>query len=200
MFASAARSNWRHFRIASDDAKTKLGLPEIKIGIFPGAGGTQRVARLMPTGDALLMMMKGEALSAEAALKANLVHAVAGKGDLVAYARQWIAEGGSPVQPWDRDGFRLPSGPVHSKAGMMVWPAANAICRRETFDNYPAAKALLKSVYEGLQVPMDTGLRIESRSGRGASPKGARARPSGRPFSTASCRPPISPLSPMSIW
>ena len=152
-----------HFRIASDDAKTKLGLPEIKIGIFPGAGGTQRVARLMPTGDALLMMMKGEALSAEAALKANLVHAVAGKGDLVAHARQWIAEGGSPVQPWDRDGFRLPSGLVHSKAGMMVWPAANAICRRETFDNYPAAKALLKSVYEGLQVPMDAGLRIESR-------------------------------------
>ena len=55
------------YRIVSDDPKTRVGLPEIKIGIFPGAGGTQRVARLAPTGDALLMMMKGEPLKPNAA-------------------------------------------------------------------------------------------------------------------------------------
>jgi len=60
-------------------------------------------------------------------------------------------------------GFRLPGGPVYSKAGMMTFPAANAIYRRETYDNYPAARAILQVVYEGLLVPFDTALRIESR-------------------------------------
>ena len=57
------------------------------------------------------------------------------------------------------DGFRLPGGPVYSKAGMMTFPAANAIYRRETYDNYPAARAILQVVYEGLQLPIDLALR-----------------------------------------
>jgi 3-hydroxyacyl-CoA dehydrogenase/enoyl-CoA hydratase/3-hydroxybutyryl-CoA epimerase len=65
--------------------------------------------------------------------------------------------------PWDVDGYRLPGGPVYSKAGMMTFPPANAIYRRETYDNYPAAKAILKSVFEGLQLPMDRALTVESR-------------------------------------
>ena len=152
-----------HYRIVSDDPKTRLGLPEIKIGIFPGAGGTQRVARLAPTGDALLMMMKGEPLKPNAAQKLNLVHAIAPKADLVLRAKEWIKAGGSAVQPWDAEGFKLPSGAVYSKAGMMVWPAASALMRKETQNNYPAANALLQSVYEGLQLPMDAALRVESR-------------------------------------
>ncbi len=61
------------------------------------------------------------------------------------------------------DGFRLPGGAVYSKTGMMTWPAANAIYRRETFDNYPAARAIMHCVYEGLQLPMDRALTVESR-------------------------------------
>ena len=45
----------------------------------------------------------------------------------------------------------------------MIWPPANAIYRRETYDNYPAAKAVLTSVFEGLQLPMDLGLAVESK-------------------------------------
>lgn len=152
-----------HHRIVSDDAKTRLGLPEIKIGIFPGAGGTQRVARLAHTADALIFMMKGEALKPNAALKLNLVHAVAPKEEIVKRAKEWILSVGTAVQPWDVEGFKLPSGPVYSKAGMMVWPPASALLRKDTNDNYPAAKALLQSVYEGLQLPMDAALRVESR-------------------------------------
>lgn len=152
-----------HYRILSDSKATRIGLPEIKIGIFPGAGGTQRVARLAPTADALLMMTKGEALKPDAAKKMNLIHDIAPQSEIVARAKNWIKDGGSPVAPWDQEKFKLPSGPIYSKAGMMVWPAASAIIRKETFDNYPAAKALLQSVYEGLQVPMDLGLKIESR-------------------------------------
>ena len=56
-----------HHRVASDDDATRVGLPEVKVGLFPGAGGTQRVARLMQTGDALQMLFKGEQLRPAAA-------------------------------------------------------------------------------------------------------------------------------------
>ncbi|MDB5569986.1 MAG: 3-hydroxyacyl-CoA dehydrogenase [Hyphomicrobiales bacterium] len=152
-----------HYRVVSDDAKTRVGLPEVKVGLFPGAGGTQRVARLMNTGDALQMLFKGDQLRPQAAKTMGLVHEIAPAGDIVARAKAWIASGGKGVAPWDEQGFRLPSGKVHSPAGMMVWPAANAIYRRETQDNYPAVKAILHAVYEGLQLPMDLALRVESR-------------------------------------
>src|SRR4029077_14497222 len=64
---------------------------------------------------------------------------------------------------WDVEGFRLPGGQVYSRAGMMTFPAANAIYRRETFDNYPAARAILQVVYEGLLLPIDRALTVESR-------------------------------------
>jgi 3-hydroxyacyl-CoA dehydrogenase/enoyl-CoA hydratase/3-hydroxybutyryl-CoA epimerase len=152
-----------HYRVLADTDKARVGLPEIKVGLFPGAGGTQRVARLMQTGDALQMLFKGEQIKPKAAKAMNLVHEVASAGDIVAKAKAWIAAGGRGVAPWDEKGFKLPSGKVFSAQGMMVWPAANAIYRRETHDNYPAAKAILHSVYEGLQLPFDLALRVESR-------------------------------------
>ncbi|GJE00303.1 3-hydroxyacyl-CoA dehydrogenase NAD-binding domain-containing protein [Methylobacterium isbiliense] len=152
-----------HFRILSDDDRTRVGLPEIKVGLFPGAGGTQRVARLMQTGDALQMLFKGEQIRPLMARNMGLVHAVAKRDDIVAQAKDWIRNGGSAVAPWDQPKFKAPSGKVYSPAGMMTWPPANAIYRRETHDNYPAAKAILQSVYEGLQLPMDLALKVESR-------------------------------------
>ena len=152
-----------HHRVVSDDSKTRVGLPEIKVGLFPGGGGTQRVARLMQTGDALQMLFKGEQIRPQMAKGMGLVHAVAPKDEIVAQAKAWILGGGSAVAPWDVPKFKAPSGKVYSPAGMMIWPPANAIYRRETHDNYPAAKAILASVYEGLQLPMDLALKVESR-------------------------------------
>src|SRR3954470_22525013 len=152
-----------HHRVVSDVDATRVGLPEIKVGLFPGAGGTQRVARLMQTGDALQMLFKGEQIRPLMARNMGLVHEVAPRADIVEKARAWIRGGGSPVAPWDQPKFRAPSGKVYSPAGMMIWPPANAIYRRETHDNYPAAKAILQSVYEGLQLPMDLALKVESR-------------------------------------
>src|SRR5215813_6832592 len=51
-----------HYRVASENAKTRLGLPEIKIGLFPGAGGTQRIARMLMPADALQLLLKGDQL------------------------------------------------------------------------------------------------------------------------------------------
>jgi 3-hydroxyacyl-CoA dehydrogenase/enoyl-CoA hydratase/3-hydroxybutyryl-CoA epimerase len=152
-----------HYRVLSDSPTTRVGLPEIKVGLFPGAGGTQRVARLMPTAEALQLLLKGDQLKPPLAKRLNLVQAVVPAGEEVAAAAQWIKAGGSAQAPWDNKAFKLPSGAVHSPAGLAVWPMANAIYRRETYDNYPAARAILQSVYEGLQVPIDVALRIESR-------------------------------------
>ncbi len=152
-----------HHRILSDDPKTRVGLPEIKVGLFPGAGGTQRVARLMQTGDALQMLFKGEQIKPLPARNMGLVHQVLPREQIVSAAKDWIRGGGSGVAPWDQKEFRLPSNKVHSPAGMQIWPPANAILRRETQGNYPAARAILSAVYEGLQLPMDLALRVESR-------------------------------------
>lgn len=152
-----------HYRVLSDGEKTRVGLPEIKVGLFPGAGGTQRVARLMQTGDALQMLFKGDQIKPAQAKAMNLVHTVVPREKLVETAKEWIKASGIAKAPWDVEGFKMPSGKVHSPGGMMIWPPANAIYRRETHDNYPAAKAILKAVYEGLQLPMDLALRVESR-------------------------------------
>jgi 3-hydroxyacyl-CoA dehydrogenase/enoyl-CoA hydratase/3-hydroxybutyryl-CoA epimerase len=152
-----------HHRIAADNPKTRLGLPEVKVGLFPGAGGTQRVSRILAPADALQFLLKGDQLQVSRAKAMKLVDAVVPAGDLFKAAKDWIKTSPTAKAPWDVDGFKLPGGPVYSKAGMMVFPPANAIYRRETYDNYPAARAILQVVYEGLQLPMDQALRVESR-------------------------------------
>jgi 3-hydroxyacyl-CoA dehydrogenase / enoyl-CoA hydratase / 3-hydroxybutyryl-CoA epimerase len=152
-----------HHRVASTNAKTRVGLPEVKIGLFPGAGGTQRIARMLPPIDALPLLMKGDQLRLDRAKTMKLVDAVVPEGDLISTAKAWIKGGGKAVAPWDAEGFRLPGGLVWSKTGMQTFPAANAIYRRETLDNYPAIRAVMQCVYEGLQLPMDLALRVESR-------------------------------------
>ncbi|MBU3731100.1 MAG: 3-hydroxyacyl-CoA dehydrogenase [Beijerinckiaceae bacterium] len=152
-----------HRRIVSSHPKTRVGLPEIKVGIFPGGGGTQRVARLMPTDHALQLLFRGDQIKPDFALKFGLVHEVVRSEDLLDAARAALRKGVSPIAPWDEERFKLPSNKVFSPQGMMIWPAANAIYRRETYDNYPAAKAILQSVHEGLQLPMDQALTVESR-------------------------------------
>jgi 3-hydroxyacyl-CoA dehydrogenase/enoyl-CoA hydratase/3-hydroxybutyryl-CoA epimerase len=152
-----------HRRIAADNPKTRIGLPEIKIGLFPGAGGTQRIARMMQPADALQFLLKGEQIKVAQAKATKIIDEVVPAADLVKAAKEWIKANGKAKAPWDIDGFRLPGGLVYSKAGMMTFPAANAIYRRETYDNYPGARAIMQAVYEGLQLPMDLALRVESR-------------------------------------
>jgi 3-hydroxyacyl-CoA dehydrogenase/enoyl-CoA hydratase/3-hydroxybutyryl-CoA epimerase len=152
-----------HGRVAADSDKVKMALPEVKVGIFPGAGGTQRVPRLANAQEALQMLTTGQNLSAKKAKQMGLVHEVVDPAKLVDAAKDMIKAGLKPVQPWDEKGFKLPSGPVYSAAGANLWPPAIAILRRETYGNYPAATAILKCVYEGLLVPFDTALRIEQR-------------------------------------
>ena len=152
-----------HGRVAADNEKVKMGLPEVKVGIFPGAGGTQRVPRLAQPQESLQMLTSGQSLTPQKAKAMGLIHEIAEPAKLVETAKAMIRNGLKPVQPWDEKGFKLPGGPIYSAAGANLWPPAIAILRRETYGNYPAASAILKCVYEGLLVPFDTGLRIEQR-------------------------------------
>ncbi|SDO44818.1 FAD-dependent oxidoreductase [Afipia sp. GAS231] len=152
-----------HYRVAADNPKTRLGLPEVKVGLFPGAGGTQRVPRIVSPQDAMQLLLKGEAINLAKAKALNLIHAIVPAAEMIQAAKEWIKGGGKAVAPWDEKGFKLPGGAVFSKAGMMMFPAGNAIYRRETYDNYPAARAIMSCVYEGLQLPIDAALRVESR-------------------------------------
>jgi 3-hydroxyacyl-CoA dehydrogenase/enoyl-CoA hydratase/3-hydroxybutyryl-CoA epimerase len=152
-----------HHRVAAQNPQTRVGLPEVKVGLFPGAGGTSRVSRMLPPADALQFLLKGDQIGIDRAKTMKLIDAVVPPADLVKSAKAWVKANPNAKAPWDTEGFRLPGGPVYSKAGMMTFPAANAIYRRETCDNYPAARAIMQVVYEGLQLPIDIALRVESR-------------------------------------
>ncbi|GAA3059662.1 3-hydroxyacyl-CoA dehydrogenase NAD-binding domain-containing protein [Rhizobium viscosum] len=152
-----------HGRVASNAKSVKIALPEVKVGIFPGAGGTQRISRLTDAQSALQMMTTGQSLNASRAKAMNLVHQVVDPDQLIPAAKQMIKDGLKPIAPWDEKGFKVPGGGIWTPAAAQLWPAAPAILRRETSGNYPGALAILKCVYEGLQVPFDTALKIEQR-------------------------------------
>jgi 3-hydroxyacyl-CoA dehydrogenase/enoyl-CoA hydratase/3-hydroxybutyryl-CoA epimerase len=152
-----------HGRVVSNAKSVKLALPEVKVGIFPGAGGTQRVPRLTDAQSALQMMTTGQSLTGARAKAMGLVHQVVEPDQLVTAAKDMIKGGLKPVAPWDEKGFKAPGGGVWTPAAAQLWPAAPAILRRETSGNYPAALAILKCVYEGLQLPFDTALKVEQR-------------------------------------
>lgn len=152
-----------HGRVAADSDTVKMALPEVKVGIFPGAGGTQRVPRLTNQQDALMMMTTGQNLNPKKAKSLGLIHEVVEPDGLVDAAKKLIKDGLKPVQPWDEKGFKLPGGKIWSPQGAQLWPAVSATLRKQSYGNYPAAYAILKCVFEGLQVPFDTGLRIEQR-------------------------------------
>jgi len=152
-----------HGRVASNSKSVKIALPEVKVGIFPGAGGTQRVPRLTNAQDALQMMTTGSSLTSARAKALGLVHEVVDGDKLVDAAKAMIKNGLKPVQPWDEKGYKVPGGGIWTPASAQLWPAASGILRRETYGNYPGAVAILKCVYEGLQVPFDTALKIEQR-------------------------------------
>jgi 3-hydroxyacyl-CoA dehydrogenase / enoyl-CoA hydratase / 3-hydroxybutyryl-CoA epimerase len=153
-----------HYRVVAEDADIKLGLPESRVGLLPGAGGTQRLPRLIGAKDALPLMLRGRHIAPAEALKLGAVHKLAPAARLLDEAKDWVLNHARTSQPWDEKGFRLPGGEVYSPQGLQLWSAANALYRKETFDNYDAQRAIMKCVYEGLTVKtIDAGLAIESR-------------------------------------
>ncbi|MBI5109329.1 MAG: enoyl-CoA hydratase/isomerase family protein [Rhodocyclales bacterium] len=156
-----------HYRVAADNPKARFGFPEVTLGLLPGAGGTQRVPRLVGMQAAAPLLMEGKRIKAGEAQKIGLIHAVVKVGAERTAARQWvmdsIASGAKPLQPWDAKAYKIPGGGPNTPGGMQMLMAANAMLREKTCDNYPAPKHILSCVYEGLSTNIDTGLAIEAR-------------------------------------
>ena len=153
-----------HYRVAIDNDRIQIGQPEAKIGLIPGAGGTQRVPRLAGvTQDVMGFLLAGNPVTPKKAMSMGLVNEIVEKDMLIEVSKKYILDNGKAVQPWDEKGFRLPSGAPYTPKGMMIWAAASSSLRKMSYGNYPAQKAILSALYEGVQVPIDAGLRIEAR-------------------------------------
>lgn len=151
-----------HYRVLAQDAN--VGLPEVGLGLLPGGGGTQRVPRLIGIEKAGPILLAGRPVKAAEALKLGLIHAVAPANEVVAMARKWLLESPRAVQPWDEKGYRIPGGAgpsaPHAARSFM---AGTAVTAQNTQRNYPAALAILSCLYEGPQLAIDAGLRVESK-------------------------------------
>ncbi|MEO0939145.1 MAG: 3-hydroxyacyl-CoA dehydrogenase NAD-binding domain-containing protein [Pseudomonadota bacterium] len=152
-----------HRIFVADNPKAKVGLPEILVGIFPGAGGTTRLVRKLGAMGASPLLLEGKMLAPAAAQKAGLVDEVV--ADPVAAAKDWVlaASDADCVKEWDKKGYKMPGGAPYHPAGFMTFVGANAMVNGKTNGAFPAPKALLSAVYEGALVPFDTALKIEAR-------------------------------------
>ncbi len=151
-----------HRIFLADNPKAKVGLPEIMVGIFPGAGGTTRLVRKLGAMGASPFLLEGKMVSPSKA-KGQLVDEVV--ADPLAAAKAWVLEATDAdlVKPWDKKGYKMPGGAPYHPAGFMTFVGAAAMVHGKTQGVYPAAKALLSAVYEGALVPFDTALKIEAR-------------------------------------
>jgi 3-hydroxyacyl-CoA dehydrogenase/enoyl-CoA hydratase/3-hydroxybutyryl-CoA epimerase len=154
-----------HRIIVADNPKAKIGLPEIKVGIFPGAGGTTRLTRMLGAMAAAPYLLEGKLSDPKAAKSAGLIHDVVPADQLIEKAKEWVlsATDADLVKPWDQRGYKMPGGAPYHPAGFMTFVGASAMVNSQTMGVYPAARALLSAVYEGALVPFDTALRIEAR-------------------------------------
>ncbi|MDV6211957.1 3-hydroxyacyl-CoA dehydrogenase NAD-binding domain-containing protein [Rhodococcus erythropolis] len=157
-----------HHRVAVDGPRTRLGLPEVTLGLLPGAGGVVRAVRMLGVESALNeLLLGGKSHSVDSAARLGLVdRVVAGPDELLPAAREWIAANPDAAQPWDSAGYSIPGGapgersqPLHARL-----PALAGTLRAQLKGaNYPAQQNILKAAVESAQVDFDNALKVEAR-------------------------------------
>jgi len=159
-----------HHRVMLDDPKAKLGFPEVKLGLLPGAGGVVRTVRMFGIVDALMqLLMQGQEVRAPKAKEMGLVDEVVGsREELIPAAKAWIAaQAGNEepvVQPWDVKGYKIPGGAPSNPKLAQNLPAFPANLRKQLKGaNYPAPHHIMAAAVEGAQVDFDTAIEIEGR-------------------------------------
>ena len=157
-----------HHRIAIDDPKIKLGLPEVTLGLLPGASGVTKMTRHLGLLGAQPYLVEGKTFNPQTAHQLGLVHALVPPGasaasEMRSQALAWIAAHPTAQHPWEDKDYKSPGGtPANPKvAGMLA--VAPAMLKQKTRGLYPAPEAILACMVEGLQVDMPTALRLESR-------------------------------------
>jgi 3-hydroxyacyl-CoA dehydrogenase/enoyl-CoA hydratase/3-hydroxybutyryl-CoA epimerase len=158
-----------HHRVAVDDPKVKLGFPEVKLGLLPGAGGVARSVRMFGIVNALMgLLLQGQELRPDKALEFGLIdEVVATREALVPAAKTWIAAQDTEQfagQPWDQKGYKIPGGTPSTPKLAMNLPAFPANLRKQLKGaNYPAPHHIMAAVVEGAQVDFDNASEIEGR-------------------------------------
>lgn len=152
-----------HRIFAANNPKAKIGLPEIMVGIFPGAGGTTRLIRKLGAMAAAPLLLEGKMNDPAKAKGAGIIDEVV--DDPLAAAKAWVlqATDADLVKPWEQKSYKMPGGSPYTPGGFMTFLGAAAMVHGKTMGVYPAAKALLSAVYEGSLVDFDSALRIEAR-------------------------------------
>ena len=153
-----------HFRIAVDDPKAKFGLPEVTLGLLPGAGGVVRTVRLLGLEKAFPVLTEGKQYEVQEALAVGLIHEVVPtRESMLARAREWIEHHPQSQQPWDHKDYRIPGGTANTPglAGMLA--VGPALLRAKTKGLYPAPEAIFSAAVESTLVDFVTATRIESR-------------------------------------
>jgi 3-hydroxyacyl-CoA dehydrogenase/enoyl-CoA hydratase/3-hydroxybutyryl-CoA epimerase len=156
-----------HYRIMSDHPKSYMGLVECSVGLFPGAGGTQRFLRMLGPKKTIEYITQSKKLTAEQALKDGLVDEICGpEEDIVMLAKNWIRTKGTSIQPWDNKKFKVPGTPlgVGQISGVTeFFSVSNAMAYKKTHGNLPHIKNVLSAIYYGAACHIDKALEIEAR-------------------------------------
>jgi 3-hydroxyacyl-CoA dehydrogenase/enoyl-CoA hydratase/3-hydroxybutyryl-CoA epimerase len=157
-----------HYRIAVDDRKTQFGLPEVTLGLLPGASGVTKMTRHLGLMGAQPYLVEGKTFNPAEAHRLGLVHELvapgpAAAGEMHTRALAWIVANPSAQHPWEAKGYKVPGGLPSSPAVAGMLPVAPAVVKKATRGLYPAPEAILACMVEGLQVDIETALRIESR-------------------------------------
>ena len=152
-----------HGRVLVDDPKAVVGLPEVNVGLLPGSGGTQRLPRIAGVKVALDLLLSGRAVAPAEALKLKIVDAVVPAADLIAAAEAWLVAYSDPVKPWDVKGYAIPEsrGLLNPEAAAMFSATTASVSAKG--GNTPAPGAILSCVFEGVQLPFDKALGVESK-------------------------------------
>ena len=153
-----------HHRVALDDERLKVGLPEVTLGLLPGGGGVVRTVRMLGLEAAFPLLMEGTQMSPCKALKTGLISELASdEDDLLAKAVAFIDSNPTASQPWDQKGYRMPGGTPGSPTLGPKLSIAPAMLKDKTKGCFPAPEAIMSAAVEGAQVDFETATRIESR-------------------------------------
>jgi len=153
-----------HARIAVNNPKTKIGFPEVKVGLLPGGGGTAKAPYLMGLQNAMMYILQGVEANPSKALRDGLLTAVVEtEEELISSAKQWIKDNPNPVQPWDNSKHKIPGGGLFTPGGVQTMMGGAGNVTKITHGNYPAAQYILSVIHDGIQVKIDRALEIEAR-------------------------------------
>ena len=158
-----------HYRIAWDHSSVKLGLPEVTLGLLPGAGGIVRMIHLLGLEQALPYLLEGKKFSAKQAQQMGLVHELAERPEqLIEQAKQWIQSHGPDndrgQQPWDQKGHRIPGGNLSNPAVAQLAMVTPLMLHKKTRGLLPAPERILDTAIETLKLDFDNALTVETRN------------------------------------